>query len=113
MCCTATCIQLFKTTAAMPRLSDCVHLLRLCQCRLELNYAHQLDIDKVPLMMEKNYQPTGWCECKLLSFAVILTASNAIIMQLTCNNASRSGAYHGHQAVVRDGLCVSAQPHVC
>eukprot|EP01050_Picozoa_sp_SAG11_P016870 SAG11_NODE_2357_length_3468_cov_1.841199_1_plen_331_part_10 len=29
-------------------------------CRLEANYAHQIQCDMVPLLMEKDYQPKGW-----------------------------------------------------
>ena len=29
-------------------------------CRLEAQYAHQQDVDIIPLMMEKGYKPTGW-----------------------------------------------------
>ena len=30
------------------------------QCRLEANYAHQQKVDMIPLMMQKDYAPTGW-----------------------------------------------------
>lgn len=38
----------------------CVSLLPLYQCRLEANYAHQQELDMIPLMMQKDYQPQGW-----------------------------------------------------
>ena len=37
---------------------------RICalrpQCRLEANYAHQQELDMIPLMMQKDYAPKGW-----------------------------------------------------
>ena len=30
------------------------------QCRLEANYAHQQELDMVPLMVQEAYQPKGW-----------------------------------------------------
>ena len=41
-------------------LSNCVLLRPLYQCRLEANYAHQQELDMIPLMMEKDYKPQGW-----------------------------------------------------
>ena len=32
------------------------------QCRLEANYAHQQELDMIPLMMQKDYKPQGWRE---------------------------------------------------
>ena len=29
-------------------------------CRLEANYAHQQDVDMIPLLVEKGYRPKGW-----------------------------------------------------
>ena len=29
-------------------------------CRLEANYAHQQELDMIPLMMQDNYKPQGW-----------------------------------------------------
>ena len=34
----------------------------LPQCRLEANYAHQQELDMIPLMMQENYRPQGWRE---------------------------------------------------
>ena len=33
-------------------------------CRLEANYAHQQELDIIPLMMEKDYKPQGWCKSR-------------------------------------------------
>ena len=30
------------------------------QCRLEANYAHQQELDMIPLMMQQDYKPQGW-----------------------------------------------------
>ena len=32
----------------------------LRQCRLEANYAHQQELDMIPLMMQKDYRAQGW-----------------------------------------------------
>ena len=29
-------------------------------CRLEANYAHQQELDMIPLMMQQKYKPQGW-----------------------------------------------------
>ena len=29
-------------------------------CRLEANYAHQQNLDMIPILMEEGYQPAGW-----------------------------------------------------
>ena len=29
-------------------------------CRLEANYAHQQNLDMIPLMHQEGYQPAGW-----------------------------------------------------
>ena len=29
-------------------------------CRLEANYAHQQELDMIPLMMQQDYKPQGW-----------------------------------------------------
>ena len=29
-------------------------------CRLEANYAHQQELDMIPLMMQQEYKPQGW-----------------------------------------------------
>ena len=29
-------------------------------CRLEANYAHQQDLDMIPLMMQEGYKANGW-----------------------------------------------------
>ena len=49
-------------------LNDRVLLRLLYQCRLEANYAHQQELDMIPLMMQKDYQPKGWrkCQCRVL-----------------------------------------------
>ena len=31
-------------------------------CRLEANYAHQQELDMIPLMMQQDYKPQGWRE---------------------------------------------------
>ena len=29
-------------------------------CRMEANYAHQQELDMIPLMMQKDFKPKGW-----------------------------------------------------
>ena len=41
-------------------LFNCVLAWPLYQCRLEANYAHQQELDMIPLMMQKDYSPKGW-----------------------------------------------------
>ena len=41
--------------------SPCV-AVQNAQCRLEANYAHQQELDMIPLMMQKKYKPQGWRE---------------------------------------------------
>ena len=36
------------------------HMTGTSQCRLEANYAHQQELDMIPLMMQENYKPQGW-----------------------------------------------------
>jgi hypothetical protein len=31
-------------------------------CRIEANYAHQQELDMIPLMVQENYKPQGWRE---------------------------------------------------
>eukprot|EP01043_Picozoa_sp_COSAG02_P003992 COSAG02_NODE_101_length_36804_cov_125.342951_5_plen_72_part_00 len=40
--------------------SPCVCVYVSVQCRLEANYAHQQELDMIPLMMHKDYKPQGW-----------------------------------------------------
>ena len=35
----------------------CVFALAAVQCRMEANYAHQQELDMIPLMVEKDYSP--------------------------------------------------------
>ena len=59
---------------------DCLILFvcSACKCRLEANYAFQSELDMIPLMMQKDYSPKGWCKCSpslSLSRVFILSAS--------------------------------------
>ena len=54
-----------ERAAADPESRSCMigwHLSRayVLQCRLEANYAHQQELDMIPLMMQKDYKPQGW-----------------------------------------------------
>ena len=50
------------------------------QCRLEANYAHQQELDMIPLMMEKGYKPQGWRKSPLRS--IVLQFYITVIMPL-------------------------------
>ena len=41
------------------------------QCRLEANYAHQQELDMIPLMMQKDYKPQGWRKSSLKALCLL------------------------------------------
>ena len=67
-------------------------------CRLEANYAHQQDVDMIPLLVEKDYRPKGWLglimgEPRLKTFSALRAcATNShVVMALqvrACTTAS-------------------------
>ena len=59
-------------------LSDCALLRLQYQCRLEANYAHQQELDMIPLMMEKAYKPQGWrtYHIRVVSIATLPSSCN-------------------------------------
>ena len=47
--------------ATVPRpYSDAVVFACILQCRMEANYAHQQELDMIPLLMQKDYSPKGY-----------------------------------------------------
>jgi hypothetical protein len=40
--------------------ADAVVVACILQCRMEANYAHQQELDMIPLMMQKDYSPKGY-----------------------------------------------------
>ena len=52
--------SLGRVQSAELRLINCGFCRNCLQCRLEANYAHQQELDMIPLMMQANYQPKGW-----------------------------------------------------
>jgi hypothetical protein len=40
--------------------SNAVAVPCISQCRMEANYAHQQELDMIPLMMQKGYAPKGY-----------------------------------------------------
>ena len=42
-------------------------------CRLEATYAHQQELDMIPLMMQKSYKPQGWRKSQRHACANALT----------------------------------------
>ena len=46
--------------ATVPRpYSEAVVAAFILQCRMEANYAHQQELDMIPLLMQKDYSPKG------------------------------------------------------
>ena len=46
--------------------SDALVVACILQCRMEANYAHQQQLDMIPLMMQKGYSPKGYARnCRL------------------------------------------------
>eukprot|EP01046_Picozoa_sp_COSAG06_P057970 COSAG06_NODE_11481_length_1503_cov_34.167379_2_plen_97_part_00 len=46
--------------ATVPRpYSDAAVVACILQCRMEANYAHQQELDMIPLLMQKDYSPKG------------------------------------------------------
>ena len=69
------------------------------QCRLEANYAHQQELDMIPLMMQKDYSPKGW---RKSAYGALCCCCAAVVMSLTCgNDDDRSGSDFGHPHVVK------------
>ena len=40
--------------------SEAVFVACIPQCRMEANYAHQQELDMIPLLMQKDYSPKGY-----------------------------------------------------
>ena len=40
--------------------SDAAVVACILQCRMEANYAHQQELDMIPLLMQKDYSPKGY-----------------------------------------------------
>ena len=40
--------------------SEAVFVACVMQCRMEANYAHQQELDMIPLLMQKDYSPKGY-----------------------------------------------------
>ena len=40
--------------------ADAAVAICILQCRMEANYAHQQELDMIPLMMQKDYSPKGY-----------------------------------------------------
>jgi hypothetical protein len=40
---------------------------------MEANYAHQQELDMIPLMMEADYRPQGWCKSQQHASRLLLT----------------------------------------
>ncbi len=78
---------------ARPHSSICMFV----QCRLEANYAHQQELDMIPLLMQEDYQPKGWRE----SHFRVSRFYKIIVMSFTRENGCRSGLDYGDAHVVR------------
>ena len=40
-------------------------------CRLEANYAHQQDVDMIPLMVQEDYKAKGWLVSRVVHIATL------------------------------------------
>jgi hypothetical protein len=58
-CCAHSCAHCRAHSCANCTLL-CARYKESANCRLEANYAHQRQVDMVPLMMQSSYHPTGW-----------------------------------------------------
>ena len=67
-------------------------------CRLEANYAHQQELDMIPLMMQQDYKPQGWCKLQQRAFVFMMLSS----CLLTWDHSAGSGLDDGHAALVCD-----------
>ena len=62
------------------------------QCRLEANYAHQQELDMIPLMMQKKYKPQGWRKSQAYSLRFLCRTS---VIPLTCETSAAVGLIMG------------------
>ena len=67
-------------------------------CRLEANYAHQQELDMIPLMMQEDYKPNGWRKSCWRVLCLLSCHQHSIDMQY----GARSGADNGYSNVVRN-----------
>ena len=65
-------------------------------CRLEANYAHQRELDMIPLMMEQDYKANGWRK----SLSSVLHFYTAGVMLLMWDVAAHSWFAFGHAYVL-------------
>ena len=70
----------------------CVSTWRSAQCRLEANYAHQQELDMIPLMMQKKYKPQGWRKSQTHSLHFLCRTS---VIPLTCETSAAVGLIMG------------------
>ena len=57
-----------------------LHYKESANCRLEANYAHQQELDMIPLMMQKNYQPKGWRKSQHHSFCLFFSTCHTMVI---------------------------------
>ena len=72
------------------------HMTGMSQCRLEANYAHQQELDMIPLMMQKDYKPQGWRKSSLIVSCSVRYDRHATDVKALLP----SGPDHGHTNVV-------------
>ena len=66
-------------------------------CRLEANYAHQQELDMIPLMMQKDYQPKGWRKFRHQVLRLVFQCCRHVF---DLGSFAGSGPDHGHEDVV-------------
>ena len=77
-------------------------LRQLYQCRLEANYAHQQELDMIPLMMQKDYKPQGWRKSLVELVPSLAFVSTTPSSYHKHGIIAGSGLDNGHAAVVCD-----------
>ena len=70
---------------------------------MEANYAHQQELDMIPLMMQKDYKPQGWRTSQ--NFACLGLLQYVVVLSLMLDHSAGSGTDSGYTSVVLDVGC--------
>ena len=82
--------------------SPCVSTTMNGQCRLEANYAHQQELDMIPLMMQKDYKPQGWRKSERQVLHWLIANRNVADAEAFCADSRPD---HGNALMVRRPVC--------
>ena len=78
-------------SSCMSMCSDAVVVACILQCRMEANYAHQQELDMIPLMMQKDYSPKGYARNYSLCTVHVSGVCTARLCRLACEAATDYG----------------------